>query len=125
MNADTLAFFASQREALPIYEALEAQLLQRHPDTRIKVQKTQISFYNKHQFACVSFLRVRPKKELPTPYLVLSFGLEHQLSAPRIAASTEPYPNRWTHHVVLAAPADIDNELLAWIDEAAAFAAVK
>lgn len=125
MNADVVLFFDQQRDALPIYEAFEEALFARLPDTRMKVQKTQISFYNKHQFCCVSFLRVRPKKELPQPYLVVTFGLEQALQSPRIAAATEPYPNRWTHHVVVASPHEIDDELMAWIEAAAAFAAVK
>ena len=125
MDADTLLFFSNHESALPIYEAFEQTVLERLPDTRIKVQKTQISFYNKHQFACVSFLRVRPKKALPNPYLVITFGLEHRCSSPRIAVASEPYPNRWTHHLVASSPEDIDSELMAWIEEAAAFAAVK
>ena len=62
MDADVLLFFDKQRAALPMYEAFEQALFERLPDTRMKVQKTQISFYNKHQFCCVSFLRVRKKK---------------------------------------------------------------
>ena len=61
MDADVLLFFDKQRAALPMYEAFEQALFERLPDTRMKVQKTQISFYNKHQFCCVSFLRVRKK----------------------------------------------------------------
>ena len=80
MDADVLLFFDKQRAALPMYEAFEQALFERLPDTRMKVQKTQISFYNKHQFCCVSFLRVRKKKELPDPYLVVTFGLEPRYS---------------------------------------------
>lgn len=125
MNADVVLFFDQQRDALPIYEAFEEALFARLPDTRMKVQETQISFYNKHQFCCVSFLRVRPKKELSQPYLVVTFGLEQALQSPRIAAATEPYPNRWTHHVVLASLLEVDDELMCWVEEAAAFSAVK
>lgn len=125
MVADVLLCFDKQRAALPMYEAFEQVLFERLPDTRMKVQKTQISFYNKHQFCCVSFLRVRKKKELPDPYLVVTFGLEHEVQSPRIAVATEPYPNRWTHHVVLASPLEVDDELMCWVEEAAAFSAVK
>lgn len=125
MEADTLLFFAKHDAALPIYEAFETRLLGEIAGVRVKVQKTQISFYNKHQFACVSFLRVRRKAELPDPYLVVTFGLAHEACSPRIAVATEPYPNRWTHHVILSEPADVDDELMAWIREAADFAAMK
>lgn len=62
MDADVLLFFDKQRAALPMYEAFEQALFERLPDTRMKVQKTQISFYNKHQFCCVSFCACARKK---------------------------------------------------------------
>ena len=40
---------------------------------------------------------------------------------PRIAVATEPYPNRWTHHVVVARPEDVDGELLGWLEAAWTF----
>ena len=76
MDADVLLFFDKQRAALPMYEAFEQALFERLPDTRMKVQKTQISFGNRHMFACVSFARVRRRAELPDPYIVVTFGLD-------------------------------------------------
>lgn len=55
----------------------------------------------------------------------LTFGLEYRVDAPRIAIATEPYPDRWTHHVLVERPEDIDDELMAWIDEAHRFALEK
>ena len=51
----------------------------------------------------------------------LSFFLEFQVESPRIPYSTEPYPNRWTHHVPVATPAELDGELLDWLGQAYAF----
>ena len=45
--------------------------------------------------------------------------------SPRIDIATEPYPNRWTHHVVVHKEEEIDEELIGWIKEAAAFAETK
>ena len=39
--------------------------------------------------------------------------------------AVEPYPGRWTHHILVRTPEEIDGELLAWIDEAYAFANAK
>ena len=91
MDFDTLHFFELQKhpDALPLYEALETRILAEIPDVRIKVQKSQITFYNKHLFAC------------------------------------EPYPGRWTHHIVVSGLEEIDDELMGWVKEAAAFAAAK
>ena len=67
MDFDTMAFFEAQKhpEALPLYEALEGRNLAEVDSVRIKVQKSQITFYNRHLFACASFARVRRKAELP------------------------------------------------------------
>lgn len=94
-------------------------------NTVIKVQKTQISFYNRRLFACVSFARVRKKADCPEPFLVVTFGLDHKVESPRVDVATEPYPNRWTHHVLLSDAAEIDEELMRWIQEAGRFAAAK
>ncbi|HJB94203.1 MAG TPA: hypothetical protein H9765_01060 [Candidatus Mediterraneibacter intestinigallinarum] len=121
MDELTLQFFDAHPGALPLYEAFETRVTDLVPDVRIKVQKTQISFYNRHMFACVSFARVRKKKDCPDCYIVITFGLEHKAESPRIDIATEPYPNRWTHHVLITDPAEIDYELMSWIKEASLF----
>lgn len=119
-------FFQKHSDALPLYEALEARILTEiGEDTEIRVQKTQISFYQKHMFACVSFAGVRKKKDCPPVYLVVTVGLSHKLESPRIDAATEPYPNRWTHHILISGFEEIDEELMGWLKEAAEFAAMK
>lgn len=122
MHQDILFFFEKHMDALPLYEKLEEQILDTLENVQIKIQKTQISFCNRHMFACVSFARVRKKKDCPPVYLVVTFGLDHPVDSPRIDVATEPYPNRWTHHLLVAQPEEIDAELMAWIREAAAFA---
>ena len=127
MDFDTMAFFEAQKhpEALPLYEALEGRILAEVDGVRIKVQKRQITFYNRRLFACASFARVRRKAELPPCWLVVTVGLARRLDSPRVAVATEPYPGRWTHHVVISDPAEVDDELMGWVREAAAFAAAK
>lgn len=39
--------------------------------------------------------------------------------------AVEPYPGRWTHHILIDAPDQIDAQLLAWLQAAHAFALVK
>ena len=127
MDFDTMAFFEAQKhpEALPLYETLEGRILAEVDGVRIKVQKSQITFYNRHLFACASFARVRRKAELPPCWLVVTVGLARRLDSPRVAVATEPYPGRWTHHIVISDPAEVDDELMGWVREAAAFAAAK
>lgn len=125
MDEAILHFFNQMPVALPLYEQFERRILAELEGVTVKVQKTQISFVNRHLFACVSFARVRKKKDCPNPYLVITFGLDRKVESPRIDVATEPYPNRWTHHLLISKAEEIDGELIAWVKEAAAFAAYK
>ena len=121
MELDELLFFNQYPQLQPLYEALREELLCRHPDVKVRVSKTQLSFYNRHLFAMVA-LPLRRKKDWPKVFLQLSFGLEYRLESPRIAVAVEPYPNRWTHHVLLTSPEQLDEELFGWLEEAYDFA---
>ncbi len=125
MDTDTLLFFEGHMDALLLYEKLEERILKEIDNVRIKAQKSQISFYNKHMFACVSFARVRKKKDCPESYIVVTFGLKYRKESPRIDIATEPYPHRWTHHLLISKLDEIDEELIGWIKEAADFACQK
>ena len=125
MNADILFFFNDHMDALPLYERLERLILEQIPGVKIKVSKTQISFSNKRGFAFVSFNPCRKAKERPNVWMTVTFGLSYRKDSPRIDVATEPYPNRWTHHVMVGNVAEIDGELMGWIREAAEFSASK
>lgn len=125
MDDKLLRFFDQMPEALPLYQKFKREVLSRVEDVHIKVQKTQITYSNRHVFACVSFAKVRKAKERPPVYIVVTFGLAYKKESPRIDIATEPYPNRWTHHVLVSREEEIDGELLGWVEEAAAFSAAK
>ncbi|WP_455581857.1 DUF5655 domain-containing protein [Dysosmobacter sp.] len=122
MTADELMFFNEQPLALPLYEALRDRLLSEYPDTALKVQKSQITFKARYGFAFVSLRRMRG---CPKVFLTVSFGLSHRLDSPRVAAAVEPYPNRWTHHIVVSEAGQLDDELMGWLREAHDFALMK
>ena len=124
LDADTLQFFDGHTEALGLYQALEA-LLCGFPNVNKLVQKTQITFRNRHVFACVSFARVRRKAELPNPYFVVTLGLPYPLESVRVAVKCEPYPGRWTTHIVIGDADELDDELFFWIGQAYGFAESK
>ncbi len=123
LELDKLLFFDGKEKALELYEEFERKQLQRFgsENVNIRVQKTQITYSNRHVFACVSMARVRKAKDLPKEYIVITFGLGYQKLSPRIDVATEPYPNRWTHHVLVSEPEEIDEELMDWVGEAYAF----
>ena len=89
MNEEVLYFFDKHPDALPLYETFERKVRGLVPDVLVKVQKTQISFYNKHMFACVSFARVRKKKDCPENFIVVTISLNHKVESPRIGITAD------------------------------------
>lgn len=119
--ADLMQFFDRREREYALCQAFIRQVLDACPDTHIRVQKTQITLENRHGFAFVSL----PRRKVKEPTIVVTLGLSHRVSSPRIWQAVEPYPNRWTHHVLVSDEGQLDGELLGWVKEAAAFAAVK
>ena len=118
-------FFNGHPGALGLYEALTERFQRELGDFEIKAAKTQISFCNPRGFAFVSFLPVRKAKDRPRDFLTLTYGLGRRSDWGRVDQANQPYPGRWTHHVLLSSPEEIDGELMAQIKEAYAFAAAK
>ena len=120
MTEDILFFFDREPQALSLFELLCEQAMARWPSSTLRVQKTQITFSARFGFAWF-WLPDRRVKGRPEAKLMVSFGLDHRVESPRIFAAVEPYPNRWTHHVPVATPAELDGELLDWLEQAYAF----
>lgn len=123
-ESDLLFYFDGKPAEFALYRRLTENMDPMFPDVTVKVQKSQISFYCPRLFAAAS-IPVRRKKDWPPACLLVTFGLETRLSSPRIAVAVEPYPNRWTHHVVVSRPEEIDGELLDWLAQACRFARSK
>lgn len=124
-DADELArFFSAMPEMLPAYRALEDRVNETCGDVDVRVQKTQVTFADRFGFAWAS-LPVRRRRDWPECCLVVTFGLAYRKESPRIVVATEPYPNRWTHHVLVERPEDVDDELMAWIEESHQFSLTK
>lgn len=121
-KGDELVFFEGHMAAVPLYEAFAGELLARFSETSMRVQKSQITFSNRHVYACVSFARVKKKAELPEAYIVVTLGLPYPLDSDRVAVKTEPYPGRWTTHIVVGDPGELDDEFWAWVHQAYEFA---
>ena len=123
-TSDILFFFDGKPLELALYETLFRHLELEFPDASVRVQKSQISFYGRHLFGAAS-LPVRRKKSWPEHCIVVTVGLSHRLDSPRVAVATEPYPGRWTHHILISDEVQIDGELLGWLREAWEFAESK
>lgn len=123
-QSDMLFFFAGKDRERELYQTLFGAMERAFPEASVKVQKSQISFYHKHLFAAVS-LPLRRKKDWPERCVVVTVGLARPLDSPRAAVKVEPYPGRWTNHVLLSREEEVDGELMAWLGEAYEFALAK
>ena len=121
MTAEILEFLRGDPGRISLFEAME-QAVDACGESTLSVAKTQISWGNPKKFA---FFSLRTGGGVPKDGAVCTFGLGYRLEHPRIAHAVEPYPGRWTHHVVLARPEDVDAELRAWLAEAYTFARLK
>ena len=125
-------YFSGAAWSLPLFETIhDAVTAAAGPGGSLAVQKTQIAYRigvsggcRPLQFAFV-WLPTRRIKGRPGQYLVLTFGLGRREVDPRIIESVEPYPGRFTHHMLLSSPADVDDTVRGWLVEAAAFAREK
>lgn len=113
-------FFQGRREELVLYAVFRSRLLFQVGAAGIKVQKSQITFSGKYGFAFVS----HPRRKWDRGILV-SFGLFYRQASPRIRYAVEPYPGRWTHHLLVQRKEEIDDELMGWLTEARWFADAK
>lgn len=124
LTADELIFFDRYPDMLPIYQEAMDWLTGQYPDITVKIGKTSISLRNKYVFATVS-LPWRKVKGWPERYILFSLGLSYQKISPRVRYAAEPYPNRWTHHIVLETVREFDDELKKWLEEAYEYAKCK
>lgn len=115
INQDVLFFFDGRPGELALYECFARRALARWPGAQIRVKKTQISFCEGRMFACVSMTPVRRRAERPEHFITITFGLNHPLDDPRVV--TVPVrSNRFTHHVIVGQPGEIDDQLMDWIE---------
>ncbi len=121
---DALTFFAGKPEEFKLFEAFDRLLHQQFSDLSVKVQKTQISYYNRHLFACLSLPRNHFHNR-PEHAILVTLGLSRPLDSPRVAYLVEPYPGRWTHHLLIGQEFEFDKELIGWVREAYDFSASK
>ena len=122
MTNDELLFFDRMPGMLPVYRQLSETLQDRFPGTQVQVHASQITFRARYGYAFVSLRRM---KGCPKVFFILTFGLGRRLDSPRIAMAVEPYPNRWTHHMVITSAEQLDGEVMGWLREAYEFAQTK
>lgn len=109
------AFFAGQPLSRQLFEAV-CEAIAALGDAEIRVTKSQIAFRRRKAFAWVwmpgQYLRG------PRAPLVLTLSFSRRDASPRWKEIGEPSPGRFTHHLELYTPADIDDEVQNWLQEA-------
>lgn len=114
-------YFGGHSAEYAVFQTLATAMEKEFPDIEVRVAKTQISFYGKHMVGCAS-LPYRRFKGAPDCYLLFSLGLARPLEGPRVLMSVEIRPGRWTNHIALIFPDEVDDGLMLLVREAYAFA---
>jgi len=109
------AFFADRKEQFLIYKAIKSAIKLLGP-VKIEIMHSQISFGAKKEFAWIWLPKTWAKR--PKNSLVLTIGLRRKIASHRIAEAVEPYPGRWTHHIIIESEDDLDEDVLKWLQEA-------
>ena len=112
-------FFAADEEMLALARSLLLGALERWPDTAVVTQKTQVGLGGPRPFCALYPSRKAADRKAHA--LGLSLFLPRVPDCPRIAAAAEPYPGRFTCHMVVGSEAELDEELWAWMAEARRF----
>ena len=112
-------FAAKDPEVLAILRPLLLGALERWPEVQIVTQRSQVGFRDPRPFCAL--YPPRAAKVRKAHALGFSLFLPRPVDSPRIAMTVEPYPGRWTNHMVLSSPEDLDEELWQWMAEARRF----
>lgn len=109
-------FFAGQEEPRRLYEALWG-LLQELGPVQARATKSQIAFRRRGIAFAWAWM---PGKYLhgPAAPLVLTLSLRRRDTSPRWKEIAEPYPGRFTHHLELHSPGELDEQVRLWLQEA-------
>lgn len=97
--------FDSDPLCFDLHNELDERVIGEIENTVVVCNKTQVSFFRKHMQMCAFLLRVRKKRYTIT----VTIALRRKPDSCRVYAVTEPYPERFTHHIGAADILDIDS----------------
>jgi len=116
MNAALDAFFAAHPDSRRIFDVLLAAVESLGP-VALRVTRSQVAFWRAHPFAWAWIPGIALRR--PAAPLVLTLALRRRDPSPRWKQIVEPAAGHFTHHLELASPDEIDDEVRAWLREAA------
>ena len=107
--------FAGQPESARLFAAVQ-EMIDTIGPVELRITKSQVAFRRRRAFAWAwmpgQYLHGRGAP------LVLTLALRRREGSPRWKEIVEPAPGRFTHHLELYVPSDIDNEVREWVQEA-------
>lgn len=113
------AFFAGHPLGLAAFDRV-SEMLGETGAFEVRVSRSQVGFRRKRGFAYLwlpgQYLRN------PTSEVVLSIALDRHDDSPRFKEVVPVSPRHWMHHLELQAVGDLDDEVRAWLREAAGLA---
>ena len=108
-------YFDGNDESRQLFECLREMVESLGP-VEILVQQSQVAFRRNKSFAYAwmpgKYLRCRGAP------LVLTIGFRRRDMSPRWKKVVEAAPGRFTHHMEIHSPNDIDNQVCGWLQEA-------
>jgi uncharacterized protein (DUF1697 family) len=108
--------FEGRPAAFRLFEVVRKYLESLGP-VEVSPSKTQVSFGLRTKFAWVWLPQMWIKKQ-PEDSITVTFDAPAQIKDRRIKQSVQPRPGRWTHHVVIRKPSDLDASVKRWLKEA-------
>ena len=108
------SLFEGVPDGLALYLAV-ADVVAAVGEAEVRVTKSQIAFRRRKGFAYVWRPGQYVKSEVPA---VLSIVLPRQVASDRFKEVAHPSAKVWMHHLELSDPAEIDDEVRAWLTQA-------
>jgi hypothetical protein len=114
---EAVEFFAGSPLGRSVLQRVREVLADQHDDVTERVGRSQVAFRRSRGFA---FLW-RPGQYLTNPAaeVVLSVGLPRRLESARFKEVAHPAPRTWMHHLELHSEAEVDDEVVGWLRDAA------
>jgi Domain of unknown function (DUF5655) len=118
-GAGPAAFLEGTGLGLAVYR----RVLDAEPGADVRVTRTQLAFSRERAFAWLW----RPRRWLGPSgaEIVLSIALPRHDLSPRWKQVSHPTPRAWMHHLEVSAVEQVDEEVVAWLHEAAVTAAAR
>jgi hypothetical protein len=113
-------FFADSPLGRAVFGRVE-ELLRDVRDVEVTASKSQVAFRRRRGFAYLWLPGMYLSK--PQAEVVLSVALPREVDSPRWKEVAHPSSQLWQHHLEIRSVEDVDDEVVAWLVEAAEAAA--